>query len=279
VAIGQEERSGQRDTAQQASPKTEGKSARRLNKPPVKPAKELMPIQRARRDLGRAMAFADPIRRRTKLRELDTALANLVEQAGSDAALQLEFLALQARVQAELKDFSRARQTIRKLHSLVKERRGPEEFDAWLSDEVSRLRRRHAFELAVAHLSESIKADPESKSSALHSVLIGDILLQKYHPRGPFDRAIRQYAGTAERYSSLHPDIADDARLRQAKALWQSGQPAEALLLFDELSTSANELVRETAEHYAKLADPERARREEGAADAGSASDESEETP
>lgn len=217
-------------------------------------------VYAARREFGRALSFVDPARRRKLLREAEQLTAKALETHKADAALRLKLLALRARVEASLNDFAGAKRTVRELHILGRKHLGQDKFNKWLTPHVAFLRRKHSHDLVIAHLSLAVNAAPDTLLSGRRALLIGDALLQRSGPRGRYDLAIRQFAHVAKRYRDSYPDIADDAQLRQAKALLRNEKLDEARELLAELEKLGGSVhIRETAEHYLRMITDQRA--------------------
>ncbi|UCC31743.1 MAG: hypothetical protein JSU86_05590 [Phycisphaerales bacterium] len=222
--------------------------------PPAPPDPEhAAAVSALRAVYGRALSISDSAKKRAELNKADQVFNHQVTAHREDAKLVLELLELRENYALYEGDSALAHSMARQQQVLVRERLGRPQYDEWLALRVDRLRNQLQHDQAIFHLREAVRLNPATQNAAKRALLIGDIMLQRKFPDGPFTDAIAQYAQVASQYRSSFSDIADDARLRKAKALWINGQIPEAEALFRQLSTIANEAVAESARHYMVL--------------------------
>lgn len=227
---------------------------------PTHPAKMLVrtPRQRAlirstRTVVGGALAEHNESERRIKIANASKLVSELRARNEDNPALIVELLGLSIRLEASANGMSAPAPLIRRQHELFKNALGSDQFDRWLIKEVDRLRNTFYFDVAIRHLLEEIEDAPAHEVAARHSLLVGDILMQKASPKGPYHAAIAQYANVYQEYRSKFPDLAHGAKLRQAKLLWRDGRVEESKRLFSELTAEATGAAAEEARHYPEI--------------------------
>ena len=181
-------------------------------------------------------------------------VSNLLVNHGDDRELVLELMTIQGHIQWEQNDFVAARETVEAQQWLYAEHFGDQALSEWIPLHAETLRNQGAIDLAMFHLEEWIEQISDDRLRARYLLLVGDLLIQKTGSGGPFDDAIQYFRLVADEFGEAFPDIADDAKLRHAKALWRSNQFEEAKQLFKEIeATTFNEAVAEEAVHYPEL--------------------------
>lgn len=202
---------------------------------------------------GRAWSVKDKAQRAAGLRDFLQLIGRQVAANRNVPGMLLRLRDLQIDVLAELGDHAAVKQVIQVQQSESQANFSPADFEQWSDWVVYKLRNTRRFDCAVLHLRAMIQRGPDSTRSAERSLLIGDILMQKGYPDGPYDDAITQFAGVHSKYRQSYPDIADDARIRQAKGLWLNGKVTEAKQLFESIAATASLPIAEQARHLPDL--------------------------
>ena len=208
----------------------------------------------ARTLFGKLRVSEDDDQRRVASQIAADAVSALLVKHDDDRELVLELMTIQGRIQCEQNDFEAARETVEAQQSLYAEHFGDEAVSEWIPRQAETLRNQGAIDLAILHLEELIEQVSDDRLSARYLLLVGDLLIQKAGSNGTYDDAIQNFKRVTDEFGEAFPDIADDARLRHAKALWRYNQFEEAKQLFKEIeTTTVNQAVAEEASHYPEL--------------------------
>ncbi|MCZ6653626.1 MAG: hypothetical protein O7D91_11445 [Planctomycetota bacterium] len=210
-------------------------------------------VRSARALVGRALAEHNEERRLTAAEIASDTMARLLSTNKGQPAIELELLSCNARLVARTKNATAAAPIVHRQHAILAEVFETDQCERWVTAEVDRLRNSRYYDLAIQHLSEIIEKSPDSQMAARFSLLIGDILVQEAYPHGPYEAAVRQYSAVDDRYRKVFPELADAARLRQAKTLWRAGRTSEARELFMVLAEGTDYVIAEEARHYPEL--------------------------
>ncbi len=210
-------------------------------------------LRSVRSALSRALAIQEPTHRARKLRRIADIVTQRLGEDADDGPWRWDLFGNLIDIQEELGDLESAQNTIQRLQQEVADALGTARFQRWLDDEVTRRWNSRDFDIAIWQLQMSLRLRPDNDVAARRSLLIGDILVQKVFPDGPYDEAIVWYAGVAQKYGQTFPEIAEDARLRQARTLWRSGKRADAEAITAMLQESSNDTMAEDARHLARV--------------------------
>lgn len=203
--------------------------------------------------LGKASSASDSSQKASYLEQAKQRIENQLAVTDLKPMMKIDLLTLKVKMHIIAGDLVSAKNTVQMQHNEHKAHFGEEKFNDWIDPHIERLRNTRAFDHAILHQRELITLNSESIEAAERSLWIGDVLVQKSYPDGPYNDAIEHFAQTAEVYRAQFPNIADDARLRQGKGLWKNGQIQQAKKLFEDLSRTANEAVAEESRHYPEL--------------------------
>ncbi|MCG3136947.1 MAG: hypothetical protein HJJLKODD_00785 [Phycisphaerae bacterium] len=236
---------------------------------PVTPVRELNVEQKQllrtlQTMVNRSRQITKTAERQNKLQQAREAIGLQLANRTDQPALEVELMLLRVQISLDEGFPEHAATAADELLNRYVTLFGEEGLELWLPERVDRLVNLREFDSAVALLRAAKDRQPEMMISAQRAMRMGDILVQKAYPNGPYDSAIRVYMQAADQYRQVFPDLAEEIRLRQAKTLWLNGQIDVAKTLFNELGQSSNEAVGEEARHIPALLEQMDAAKKQG---------------
>lgn len=213
-------------------------------------------LRAIRLSMASARKAGDEQQRRSRLHETATLAAQSCEGRSLDDPSLTELVSIRAEIYLELKEPETANSIVATLHEGIHKSKGLDLYETWVLLQAQRERNSAKCDLAAMHLSALLARTGESPKAARHALLLGDVLEQKAHATGQYSDAAKQFALVAKLYGGTMPDLANDARLRQAKSLWRGGHTEEARPVFAALSECSNAAIAEEARHFPDLVTP-----------------------